>query len=167
VNCKNRQKFSSIRNRTGVSPTATNKRVAVIDTDTGVFKRCWGAYGNKPDDAPQPHDRKGRLRSNSAVRALLRLVSRQPRVCLRPANNRLQVFTRRQVREKSSSRRRPAATARSGMWRSRRIRSEAIYIADGKDERVYVLRESLELLTSGDGGRQPGQFFAVHSIAAD
>ena len=29
-------------------------------------------------------------------------------------------------------------------------------------------RESLQILTSfGDGGRQPGQFFAVHSIATD
>src|SRR5262245_53112769 len=27
-----------------------NKRVAVIDTDTGAMKRYWGAYGNKPDD---------------------------------------------------------------------------------------------------------------------
>ena len=31
-----------------------------------------------------------------------------------------------------------------------------------------ILRETLEMLTSfGDGGRQPGQFFAVHSIATD
>ena len=29
-------------------------------------------------------------------------------------------------------------------------------------------RQSLEILTQfGDGGRQPGQFFAVHSIATD
>src|SRR5438552_3613808 len=28
-----------------------NKRVVVIDMDTGKFKRYWGAYGNKPDDA--------------------------------------------------------------------------------------------------------------------
>src|SRR5581483_595443 len=27
-----------------------NKRVAVLDADTGKFKRYWGAYGNKPDD---------------------------------------------------------------------------------------------------------------------
>jgi hypothetical protein len=35
--------------------------------------------------------------------------------------------------------------------------------------KVYViLRETMEILTSfGDGGRQPGQFFAVHSIATD
>ena len=44
-----------------------------------------------------------------------------------------------------------------------------LYLADGKNERVYVMdRESLQILTSfGDGGRQPGQFFAVHSIATD
>ena len=44
-----------------------------------------------------------------------------------------------------------------------------MYVADGKNMKVYIiLRESLEVLTSfGDGGRQPGQFFAVHSIATD
>ena len=31
-----------------------------------------------------------------------------------------------------------------------------------------IERESLQILTSfGDGGRQPGQFFGVHSIATD
>ena len=42
-------------------------------------------------------------------------------------------------------------------------------IADGKNERIYVVnRDTLEVLTTfGDGGRQPGQFFAVHSIATD
>ncbi len=29
-----------------------NKRVAVLDADTGKMKRWWGAYGNKPDDTP-------------------------------------------------------------------------------------------------------------------
>ena len=31
-----------------------NKRVAVIDADSGEMKRFWGAYGNKPDDTPLP-----------------------------------------------------------------------------------------------------------------
>ena len=31
-----------------------NKRVAVLDADTGKMKRYWGAYGNKPDDTPLP-----------------------------------------------------------------------------------------------------------------
>jgi DNA-binding beta-propeller fold protein YncE len=44
-----------------------------------------------------------------------------------------------------------------------------LYLADGKNERIYVMdRQSLEILTMfGDGGRQPGQFFGVHSIAVD
>ena len=44
-----------------------------------------------------------------------------------------------------------------------------IYLADGKNMKVYIIeRETMEILTSfGDGGRQPGQFFAVHSIATD
>ena len=28
-----------------------NRRVIVFDADTGAYKRHWGAYGNKPDDA--------------------------------------------------------------------------------------------------------------------
>ena len=44
-----------------------------------------------------------------------------------------------------------------------------IYLADGANEKVYILdRQSLQVLTSfGDGGRQPGQFYGVHSIATD
>ena len=56
-------------------------------------------------------------------------------------------------------------------WASTRDKNQDIWIcdADGKNQKVYVLdRASLEILTSfGDGGRQPGQFFAVHSIATD
>ena len=44
-----------------------------------------------------------------------------------------------------------------------------IYLADGANEKVHILdRNSLQVLTSfGDGGRQPGLFYAVHSIATD
>ena len=28
-----------------------NRRIVVFDADTGAYKRHWGAYGNKPDDA--------------------------------------------------------------------------------------------------------------------
>ena len=40
-------------------------------------------------------------------------------------------------------------------------------MADGFNDRIYILqRNKLELLTSfGDGGRQPGQFYGVPSIA--
>ena len=44
-----------------------------------------------------------------------------------------------------------------------------IFMADGMNQRVHVIdRQSLQIVTSfGDGGRQPGQFFGVHSIAID
>jgi DNA-binding beta-propeller fold protein YncE len=66
----------------------------------------------------------------------------------------------------------PATRGDGSVWDiafSRDPQQKYLYLADGKNERVYVMdRESLEILTSfGDGGRQPGQWFAVHSIATD
>jgi DNA-binding beta-propeller fold protein YncE len=44
-----------------------------------------------------------------------------------------------------------------------------LYVADGQNMKVHILdRATLaELAAFGDGGRQPGQFYAVHSIATD
>jgi hypothetical protein len=44
-----------------------------------------------------------------------------------------------------------------------------MYVADGADDRVFILdRQSLAVLSSfGDGGRVPGEFYAVHSVATD
>jgi hypothetical protein len=44
-----------------------------------------------------------------------------------------------------------------------------LYMADGANEHVYIIdRQSLEVVSHfGYGGRQPGMFFGVHSIATD
>jgi hypothetical protein len=44
-----------------------------------------------------------------------------------------------------------------------------IYLADGTNEVVrIILRDTLQEISNfGDGGRQPGQFYGVHSIATD
>jgi hypothetical protein len=44
-----------------------------------------------------------------------------------------------------------------------------IFMADGQNERIrIILRDTLEELSAfGDGGRQPGQFYGVHSLAVD
>ena len=44
-----------------------------------------------------------------------------------------------------------------------------LYLADGRNMKVHILRrDTLEELTAfGDGGRQPSQFFGVHSLAVD
>ena len=46
-----------------------NKRVAVIDLDSGKIKRIWGAYGEPPTDANLgPYDPPRRCRASSATR---------------------------------------------------------------------------------------------------
>jgi DNA-binding beta-propeller fold protein YncE len=52
---------------------------------------------------------------------------------------------------------------------SRDPQQRYLYVADGENDKVHILdRASLEVLTSfGQGGRQPGEFYGVHSIATD
>ena len=52
---------------------------------------------------------------------------------------------------------------------SRDAGQKFLYVADGSNQKVHILdRASLEGLTTfGTGGRQPGQFYAVHSLATD
>jgi hypothetical protein len=52
---------------------------------------------------------------------------------------------------------------------SRDTAQKYIYLADGENDRVQILnRESIEVLTSfGEGGRQSGKSYGVHSIATD
>jgi sugar lactone lactonase YvrE len=91
-------------------------------------------------------------------------------VCDRP-NDRIQVF-RKDGSYVTERRIAPRTLGDGSVWDiafSRDPAQKYLYLADGKNERIYVLeRRSLEILTQfGGGGRQPGQFFAVHSIATD
>ncbi len=150
-----------------------NKRVAVIDADTGAFKRYWGAYGNEPDDTPlgpynpdAPPAQQFRNPVHCAEVSNDGLVY----VCDR-VNDRIQVFRKDGtfVKEVFIAKR---TLGDGSVWDiafSRDPQQRFLYVADGKNEKVYILdRQTLQILTSfGDGGRQPGQFFAVHSIATD
>src|SRR6202162_5324433 len=72
-----------------------NKRVAVLDADTGKMKRWWGAYGNKPDDTPLgPYDptKPPAQQFRNPVHCADMSVDRLLYVCDR-AGDRLQVFT--------------------------------------------------------------------------
>ena len=86
-------------------------------------------------------------------------------------NDRIQVFKKDGsfVKEKVIA---PRHSAHGSVWDvafSRDPKQRYLYVADGMNMKVHILdRESLDELTSfGDGGRQPGQFYAVHSIATD
>src|SRR5438093_11086830 len=160
-------------NEAYISDGYGNKRVVVIDADTGKFKRYWGAYGNKPDDTnlgrynPEaPPAQQFRNPVHCAEVSVDRLVY----VCDR-VNDRIQVFTTegKFVKENWYERRSLADGAVWDIAFSKDAQQKYIYLADGRNQKVHVIeRQSLEELTSfGDGGRQPGQFFGAHSIAVD
>ena len=150
-----------------------NKRVAVLDIETGALKRYWGAYGNEPDDTSLgPYDPESPpvQQFRNPVHAADPSNDGHVYVCDRP-NNRIQVFRTDGtfVMEKIIA----VNTRGDGsMWDvafSKDPDQKYLYVADGKNMKVHVLlRETMEVLTTfGDGGRQPGQFFGVHSIATD
>ena len=117
-----------------------NKRVAVLDADTGKIKRYWGAYGNKPDDTPlaayKPDGAAG-----AAVpqpRALRRAVERRSRStsatgratacrCSRPTAS---------SSRRSSSPRTRSAPARPGTSRSRKDPAAALHLHGRRPERA-------------------------------
>ncbi len=150
-----------------------NKRVAVIDADSGKFKRYWGAYGNKPDDTnPGNYDPNAPPAKQFRTPVHCADLSNDGLlyVCDRP-NNRIQVFRPDGtfVKEAFVAKKTLGDGAVWDIAFSKDPQQKYLYLADGKNERIYVMeRDTLKMLTNfGDGGRQPGQFFAVHSIATD
>ena len=150
-----------------------NKRVAVLDADTGKMKRYWGAYGNKPDDkdlgkydpsAPPPQQ------FRNPVHCVERANDGLVYVCDRQAD-RIQVFRADGtfVKEAFFAKNTLGSGSTWDLAFSKDSQQRFIFVADGTNEKVrIVLREPLQELTNfGDGGRQPGQFFGVHSIATD
>ena len=156
-----------------VADGARNRRVAVVDMESGAVKRVWGAYGKPPVDSAVPA-------YDPAAPAAQHF--RTPVACAAPttdgfvyvcdrASNRIQVFQKNGtfVKEKVIM---PATRSDGAVWDiafSRDPQQRFMYVADGRNMKVHVLdRQSLEVLTSfGEGGRIPGAFLAVQSIAVD
>ncbi len=150
-----------------------NHRVAVIDLDSGKIKRYWGAYGKPPTDEVlgryNPSDPPAQQFRNPVHCAEMSndgLVY----VCDRP-NDRVQIFTKegKFVREVFVEKN---TLADGSVWDiafSKDPQQQYLYMADGVNEHVRIFdRKSMEELTHfGYGGRQPGMFLGVHSIATD
>ena len=160
-------------NEAYISDGYGNHRVAVIDADTGQFKRFWGAYGNTPNDENLGRynpDAPPAQQFRNPVHCAEMSVDRLVYVCDR-VNDRIQVFTPegKFVKEQFIAKR---SLADGSVWDiafSKDAQQKYLYLADGRNQKVYIIeRQPLQLLTSfGDGGRQPGQFFGAHSIAVD
>jgi DNA-binding beta-propeller fold protein YncE len=141
--------------------------------DSGKIKRYWGAYGHKPDDtnlgrydptAPPPQQFRNPV--HCAELSNDNLVY----VCDR-INDRIQVFRKNGtfVKETVIAKNTLGNGSTFDIAFSKDPQQKYLYLADGTNEKVWILlRDTLEVLVSfGDGGRQPGQFYAVHSIATN
>ena len=150
-----------------------NHRVIVFDAETGGYKRHWGAYGHKPDDVNLgPYDPKAppAQQFRNPVHCADLSVDRLLYVCDR-VNDRIQVFKPDGtfVKEGFFNKETLGSGSAWDVTFSRDPQQKYLYLADGENDKVHVIqRDSLELLTSfGEGGRQPGEFYGVHSIATD
>jgi DNA-binding beta-propeller fold protein YncE len=150
-----------------------NHRVIVYDADTGKYKRHWGAYGHRPEDTDlgryNPDDPPPQQFRNPVHCAELS-VDRLLYVCDR-VNDRIQVFhpDGTFVKETFIEKQTLGSGSAWDIAFSKDPQQKYIYLADGENDRVHILdRQSLEVLTTfGEGGRQPGEFYGVHSIATD
>ena len=146
----------------------------MLDAATGKMKRYWGAYGNKPDDAVSvgPYDPAAPPAKQFGNPVHCADLSNDGfvYVCDRP-NDRIQVFTKEGTFVKEAQIEKQTLSDGS-VWDiafSKDPQQKFLYVADGANEHVYLIdRQSLQIVTHfGQGGRQPGMFFGVHSIAVD
>ena len=132
-----------------------NRRVAVFDAATGAYKRHWGGSGDNL------------LKTVSCVEIAK---DGTVYVCDR-GNNRVQAF------DKSGRPLKQGIVAKDtrgtgSVWDlalSTDPQQRYLFVADGHDQKIFILRrDTLEVVGSfGDGGRYPGTFYSVGSVAVD
>jgi DNA-binding beta-propeller fold protein YncE len=150
-----------------------NRRVIVFDADTGAYKRHWGAYGNKPDDAaPKTPSYQGpgdpqfnqvhhvRISTDGLVYVADRL-NRRIQIFRIDGTFVKEAFVRRDSKENAGT---VSSLAFSGD-----AQQQFLYVADQAENRILILdRQTLQELGSvGRLGRYAGQFTSPHNIAAD
>lgn len=150
-----------------------NRRVVVFDAATGAYLRHWGAYGRPPDDDYRyeyPVRTDDPPQQFSTVHGLVGSKDGLLYVSDRKGN-RIQVF--RQNGEYLMERFVLPRTGGSGsgfsLGLSRDPEQSILYLIDGTNERVWMLRRSdLEILGRfGRPGRQAGQFIRAHMVVLD
>ena len=150
-----------------------NRRVIVFDGETGAYLRHWGAYGDRPDDAYEYGDRDPAgppPRQFSTVHGLMGSNDGLIYVADR-RGNRIQVFRQSGefVTEKIIAPETRASGSAFVVGLSPDAEQEWLYLADGTNHKVWILRRSdLEVVGDfGRGGRQVGQFLRPHGMSVD
>jgi hypothetical protein len=150
-----------------------NRRVIVFDSQTGVFKRLWGAYGNPPSDV-DPGDYNPGAVADQQFRNPVHCVhiSRDGLVyvCDR-SNDRMQVFTKQGKFVKEFSLR-SQTLGMGSVWQfafSNDAQQKFLLVVDGENNVIWTLRREDGVVVGqmGHSGRNAGQFHWVHQLVAD
>ena len=150
-----------------------NRRVIVYDAETGEYKRHWGAYGERPDDAelpPYTPDAAPIRHFRSPVHDVR--ISHDGLVYVADrTNNRLQVFQKDGafVTEAFVRRETLGSGSVSGVTLSTDATQRWLFVPDGTNNVVWILdRMSLTVVDHfGRLGKNAGQFYRLHNLAID
>ena len=150
-----------------------NRRVIVFDSETGEYKRHWGAFGERPDDtALPPYDPEAEpiRHFRSPVHGVAIATDGLVYVADR-TNNRLQVFQKdgRFVTEAFVRTETLGSGSASGVTLSEDTDQRWLFIPDGTNNVVWILdRASLGVVDYfGRLGKNAGQFYRLHNLAID
>jgi len=160
-----------------------NRRVIVLDAETGAFKRMWGAFGNAPDNAPPSvaaggppappqldTEGPGAETFGNPVHAIK--ISNDGLVYVADrSNRRVQVFTPdgKYKTQVFINRAGPSNSSAAGLGFSPDAQQQFLYVADLGNSHVVVLnRKTLQVLYQfGVRGTKPGDFQTPHHLAVD
>ncbi len=150
-----------------------NRRIIVFDADTGAYKRHWGAYGHRPDDAKTgPYDPAAAPAQQFGNPVHCAKLARDGLlyVCDR-SNDRVQVF-RKDGTFVTEWRYEKATRGAGSVWDLALwpdAKQTWLLNADGENNEVRILRRSDGAVvgTFGRQGRWAGEFHWVHNIAID
>jgi DNA-binding beta-propeller fold protein YncE len=161
-----------------------NRRVVVFDADKGVYKRHWFAYGEKTaGPAPGPYNPADPPAKSFRDITCIEIARDGMVYVCDKSSNRIQVFDKsgKFIKEGFVAKNTLGGVlagsfgvinAAGAVWDvalSNDAQQRYLFVADGMNKKVRVLlRDNLsEVGSIGSGGRYPGQFLVVNSIAAD
>jgi DNA-binding beta-propeller fold protein YncE len=150
-----------------------NRRVIVFDSETGAYKRHWGAYGKPPSDAAMPPYDPARPPSaqfGQPVHCVRLAADGLVYVCDR-TNNRFQVFRKDGtfVSEAFFEKDTRLNGSVSELAFSADRAQSLIFMVDGVNNEMRIVDRATNAVVGrvGRPGRFAGQFHVVHNVAVD
>jgi DNA-binding beta-propeller fold protein YncE len=150
-----------------------NRRVIVFDSETGAYKRHWGAYGKPPSDAQTPPYDPARPPSTQFGNPVhcARLTREGLLYVCDRTNDRFQIFRKDGtfVSESFFEKDTRLNGSVSELAFSPDREQSLIYMVDGVNNEMRIVDRATNAVLGriGRPGRYAGQFHVVHNVAVD